>query len=205
MNCHMPYTSYGLLKASRSHAIESPSVATTLQVGRPNGCNMCHLDKSLGWTADYLKRWYDISSPELPLDEKELCFTVLSALKGNAIQRALAAWALGWPEAQQASSTDWAIPFLGFLLQDNYHAVRFIADRTLQSIQGKNTVPYDTLAEKADRDKAARSIVQDWLRNKEARPTTGDSYLINKQGQPMIGAIDKLLKQRDTQEIVISE
>ena len=205
MNCHMPYTSYGLLKASRSHAIESPSVTTTLQVGRPNGCNMCHLDKSLGWTADYLKRWYDISSPELPLDEKELCFTVLSALKGNAIQRALAAWALGWPEAQQASSTDWAIPFLGFLLQDNYHAVRFIADRTLQSIQGKNTVQYDTLAEKSDRDKAARSIVQDWLRNKEARPTTGDSYLIDKQGRPMIGVIDKLLKQRDTQEIVISE
>jgi hypothetical protein len=29
--------------------------------------------------------------------------------------------------------------------------------------------------------------------------------LIDKQGRPMIGAIDKLLKQRDTQEIVISE
>jgi len=205
MNCHMPYTTYGLLKASRSHAIESPSVATTLEVGRPNGCNMCHLDKSLGWTADYLKQWYDISSPELPEDEREICFTILSALKGNAIQRALAAWALGWPEAQKVSTTDWSIPFLGFLLQDNYHAVRFIADRSLRSLSEPMEIQYDSLATKADRDQAARAIVQQWLRNKENRPTTGEPYLINPLGQPMIGAINQLLKQRDTQEIVIGE
>ncbi len=205
MNCHMPYTTYGLLKASRSHAIESPSVATTLEVGRPNGCNMCHLDKSLGWTADYLKKWYDVSSPELPKDEQELCFTVLSALKGNAIQRALAAWALGWPAAQKASTTDWATPFLGFLLQDNYHAVRFIADRSLRSLHAPREIEYNSLATKPDRDRAARAIVQQWLRDKQNRPTTGESYLIDSSGQPKIGAINQLLKQRDTQEIVIGE
>ena len=205
MNCHMPYTTYGLLKASRNHSIEIPSVATTFEVGRPNGCNMCHLDKSLGWTADYLKRWYGIESPELPPDEKDICFTVLAVLKGNAVQRALAGWALGWPAAQQASSTDWAIPFLGFLLQDNYHAVRFIADRTLASLQGNKKEQYDSLAAKKERDQASRNIVQKWLRNKDDRPTVGSSYLINETGEPMIDEINRLLKQRDTQEIVIGE
>jgi len=205
MNCHMPYTTYGLLKASRNHAIEVPSVTTTLEVGRPNGCNMCHLDKSLGWTANYLKQWYGIESPELPEDEKEICFTILAALKGNAVQRALAAWALGWPEAQQASSTDWAVPFLGFLLQDNYHAVRFIADRSLKRLQGNEQTQYDSLAEKKERDQSARRIVQKWLRDKANRPTVGEIFLINDQGQPLIGEINRLLKQRDLQEIVIGE
>ena len=51
-NCHMPYTSYGLLKALRSHRIDVPSANATVAAGRPNACNLCHLDKSLGWTAD---------------------------------------------------------------------------------------------------------------------------------------------------------
>src|SRR6185295_6427808 len=35
-NCHMPYTSYGLLRALRSHRISSPTAAATVQTGRPN-------------------------------------------------------------------------------------------------------------------------------------------------------------------------
>ena len=44
-NCHMPHTTYGLLKAIRSHTIDSPNVAVDLETGRPNACNLCHLDK----------------------------------------------------------------------------------------------------------------------------------------------------------------
>src|SRR5262249_13931342 len=54
-NCHMPYTSYGLLRALRSHQISSPTVAVTVRSGRPNACNLCHLDKTLAWTAQYLE------------------------------------------------------------------------------------------------------------------------------------------------------
>ena len=53
-NCHMPYTTYGLLKTIRSHTIGSPSVAETLNAGRPNACNLCHVDKTLRWTSDAL-------------------------------------------------------------------------------------------------------------------------------------------------------
>ena len=55
-NCHMPFTTYGLLKTIRSHQISSPSVQSTLATGRPNACNLCHLDKTLAWTAQYLER-----------------------------------------------------------------------------------------------------------------------------------------------------
>ena len=27
-------------------------------VGRPNACNLCHLDRTLGWTEQHLVRWY---------------------------------------------------------------------------------------------------------------------------------------------------
>ena len=55
-NCHMPYTTYGLLKTIRSHTVSSPSVAESLESGRPNACNLCHLDKPLSWTAAALQQ-----------------------------------------------------------------------------------------------------------------------------------------------------
>jgi hypothetical protein len=55
-NCHMPFTTYGLLKTIRSHTISSPSVAESVDSGRPNACNLCHLDKSLAWTEAALAR-----------------------------------------------------------------------------------------------------------------------------------------------------
>ena len=52
----MPFTTYGLLKTIRSHQISNPSVQATLETGRPNACNLCHLDKTLEWTANALTR-----------------------------------------------------------------------------------------------------------------------------------------------------
>ena len=51
----------------RSAATRSavPSVQATLETGRPNACNLCHLDKTLAWTAEYLERWYRIPRPAL--------------------------------------------------------------------------------------------------------------------------------------------
>ena len=205
MNCHMPYTSYGLLKAARSHTIESPSVATTLEYGRPNGCNQCHLEETLGWTADHLSKWYGIESPELPEEDRVISYTILSALKGNAIQRALAAWSIGWSEAHKASTTDWVVPFIGFLLHDDYHAVRFIAARSLRSIPGYDNSLYDSLAPKAERDQAAKIIYRQWVSQPENNQTTGPELLISRPGQVMEKQIVDFLKQRDTSVIFIAE
>ena len=50
-NCHMPQTTYGLLRAMRSHQITIPRVQDDVDAGRPNACNLCHLDRTLAWTA----------------------------------------------------------------------------------------------------------------------------------------------------------
>lgn len=55
-NCHMPHTSYALFKGIRSHRIDSPSAANEVRTGRPNACNLCHLDRTLEWTADKLEK-----------------------------------------------------------------------------------------------------------------------------------------------------
>jgi hypothetical protein len=133
-NCHMPYTSYGLLKALRSHRIDVPSVATTLDSGRPNGCNLCHLDKSVGWTARQLQQWYGIASPSLKEDEADIPLSLLLGLRGDAGQRALVAWALGWTPAKAASHGAFTSALLDVLIDDSYDAVRYLALRALRSL-----------------------------------------------------------------------
>ncbi len=136
-NCHMPYTTYGLLKAIRSHQISSPSVEESLSVGRPNACNQCHLDKTLPWTADALKKWYQLDSPrKFTPDQRKYAATLLWCLTGDAGQRALATWTLGWRPALEASRHDWAVPVLGQLLDDPYDAVRYLAHRSLGAQSG---------------------------------------------------------------------
>src|SRR5262249_44875527 len=84
-NCHMPYTTYGLLKAVRGHEIGNPRVlASGPGSGRPNACNLCHLDRSLGWTADHLARWYGAASPELSADDRRIAAAARRALAGDA-------------------------------------------------------------------------------------------------------------------------
>ena len=121
-NCHMPHTAYGLLKAIRNHTISIPDLKLDLAADRPNACNQCHLDKTLKWTADHLKEWYSIDEPELDDEQSEIAASILWLLKGNAANRALAAWAMGWSDAQAASGNDWQSIYLAQLLNDPYLA-----------------------------------------------------------------------------------
>ena len=66
----MPHTTYGLLKAIRSHTISSPDVKRDLMARRPNACNLCHLDKTLDWTSQKMGAWYDSDTPELSEERK---------------------------------------------------------------------------------------------------------------------------------------
>jgi len=53
LDCHMPRLVMGIDRYVRSHRISSPTDPAMLgQV--PNACNLCHLDRSLGWTLDAL-------------------------------------------------------------------------------------------------------------------------------------------------------
>jgi len=156
-DCHMPYTSYGLLKAIRSHQVSSPSVAESLDVGRPNACNACHLDRPLGWTADWLDQWYGQTPP--PFARTTTPAVVEWAVAGDAAQRALAAWYLGWEAAKEAAGDDWQAPVLADLLDDPYAAVRFVAQRSLRGLPGFGDFAYDFVAPAADRAEARRAAL----------------------------------------------
>jgi Cytochrome c554 and c-prime len=145
-NCHMPHTSWGLLKGMRTHRIGSPSVQETLQTGRPNACTLCHLDQSLSWTARMLSGRFGVESPSADLlaaKEHSLAAGVALALLGDAGQRALIAAAMGRPETQRTAGQVWLPAVLGVLMDDPYDAVRYAAGRSLRSLEGFDGLEYD--------------------------------------------------------------
>lgn len=136
VNCHMPHTVYGLTKAIRSHQISTPSVEETDVHGRLNACNACHLDRNLAWTAAQLQAGWGLASSPIENHDPTRAAAVEHLVRGDAGQRALAAWAFGWGPAQKASGFDWMAPLLVRTLADDYAAVRWVALRSLRSLPG---------------------------------------------------------------------
>ncbi len=205
-NCHMPHTTYGLLKAIRSHQISSPTVTESLQAGRPNACNQCHLDRTLQWTADNLAEWYNIESPELNEAEQTVAASVLWALRGDAGQRALVAWSFGWDSATDASGNDWIAPFLANLMRDRYEAVRYIAGRSLKRIPNYASIEYDFLGEPEHFQQIEDEILASW-RNAIRETPPGDSrqLLIDLNGDLNNEEFRRHLLQRDERPVNLQE
>lgn len=143
LNCHMPYTTYGLLKAIRSHTISSPSVQESVHYGRPNACNQCHLDKTFAWTAEHLQSKWGVEPPKLKARQETVPASLIWLYAGDASQRALAAWSLGWEHARAASGESWLARPLIDRLNDEYDAVRFIAFRSLRRDPRYKDFEYD--------------------------------------------------------------
>ena len=204
-NCHMPYTSYGLLKAIRSHTVSSPSVAETVDAGRPNACNLCHLDKTLAWTGAALQAWYGTPPPALTDDETAVAAGLLWAMRGDAGQRALAAWAFGWAPAQAASGTSWMAPHLAELLNDPYEAVRYVAYRALRTLPGYAGVDYDYVAGRQERVAAALPILQAWRNGPLARRRREPELLVDAEGRLRIDEFRRILLQRDNRPLFLRE
>lgn len=203
-NCHMPHTTFGLMKAMRSHTITSPSVAAELATGRPNACNLCHLDRTLQWTAERLQAFYGGPSVALDPDQTEVAAGVRWLLTGDAGQRALAAWSFGWAEAQQTAGTDWLAPYLARLLDDPYYVVRFGAARSLRSLPGGTPAlaGYDFLADRsATRDYGER-VQRAW--QGEYRGVARPPLLLDAQG--IVGeSFARLYARRDDRPVYLSE
>ena len=202
-NCHMPHTSYGLLKSIRSHQISSPDVTVTKKTGRPNACNLCHLDKTLAWTGRHLFDWYSIKQPALTADDKSIAASLLWLLKGDAGQRALVACAMQWSPARKIAGTDWMAPFLAELLDDPYDAVRYVAGRSLKSLNGFGSLDYDFVSLKPQRRAARRKAVALWTRRRKLK--FGSGLLIDSNGDLERATIDRLLRERDDRRVNLRE
>ena len=201
----MPYTSYGLLKAIRSHTISSPSVAESVETGRPNACNLCHVDRTLAWTGAALREWYDLPAPPLGDEERTVAAALLWAMRGDAGQRALAAFALGWAPAQAASGTSWMAPYLAELLNDPYEAVRYIAYRSLRTVPGYSGFEYDYVADRQARVAAALPVLRSWQESALPRAQRDPALLVDADGQLMIERMMGILRQRDNRPLFLRE
>lgn len=207
-DCHMPHTTYGLLKGIRSHQVSSPSVTASIETGRPNACNQCHLDRTLAWSAKWLEEWYGIAPPELSQEQREVAASILWATKGDAGQRALMAWSYGWEEARKASGTEWMTPFLGLMLFDPYHAVRYIAQRGMQKQTGFEHLMsgYDFARSIGECNEVAQRIFAAWSNGASSPYRRKDpELLVTPAGELRTYDFTVLLKDRDERPVVLNE
>ena len=202
----MPHTSYGLLKAIRSHQISNPDTEVDLATGRMNACNLCHLDKTLGWTAEHLHSWYGIDVPELSEEQKSISSAILNLLTGDAGQRAIAAWHMGWPEAQEISGTEWIAPQLAVLLKDPYDAVRYIANRSLTSLPGYEQWSFDFLTSPQKREEASDRAIAIWESLPESDQAGPRASVLRDAGGHLEAEVQqRLLKRRSDREVYLRE
>ena len=208
-NCHMPHTTYGVLKAIRSHQISSPRISDELATGRPNACNLCHLDRPLAWTADRLVEWYRQPAPSMPGGSTEVAHALRLALSGDAGQRVLIAWHLSWRPALEISGTNWIPPVLGQLLDDPYAAIRCVAERSLRAISAAAPGDYDFAKDPRTRPPVREAVWTSWraslpLATPSKEPDRG--LLLNPDDlASQRTAFDAWLRQRNDRPIRLRE
>jgi predicted CXXCH cytochrome family protein len=168
LGCHMPKTTYALLKTIRSHRIDSPDVSAAAWSERPNACNLCHLDRRQSWAAAQLHDWYGQTPIPAPqdsassFDSESLGAGAEWLLAGDAGERAIAAAALGSAEGHATTGTAWEAPLLARALDDPYAAVRIVAYRSLRTLPGFQDLAYDPIAPPALRSRAAETVLRRW-------------------------------------------
>jgi predicted CXXCH cytochrome family protein len=206
-NCHMPNTSYALSTAMRSHRIDSPDAQRSADTGRPDACNLCHLNQTLAWTSKYLTKWYGQKPATLSEEQQTIPASLLWLLRGDAIQRAVTAWHFGWPAALTASGNDWQMPFLTQLLTDNYDQVRFIAHRALRSFPGytPDEFPYDFLAADDKRAADQAAALRKWAKDNPPGSKLHTRILELTAQEPLALFLRRLTESRDDTPILIPE
>ena len=211
LNCHMAFSAYGLLKVERSHLVNSPDTAVDLATGRPNACNLCHLDKPLGWTADALHEWYGTPKPAFDPEQAGVAVGVRNLLTGDAQQRVLIAQAMGWEAAREASGDDWMAPYLAHLMGDPYDVIRYISHRSLSRQAAYQGVAFDFLADEAARDAVRAAVRATWEGLAAGRADTGTgrgadpAVLLDAAGALIQDVFDALAARRDDRPVNLQE
>ena len=195
------------MKAMRSHTVTSPHGAESLPpVNRPNACNLCHLDKTLAWTAQQLHHRYGHSLPVLPEDHQSIAAAIVWALKGDAGLRAVLAWNLGWDAARETSGDSWMPPVLSLLMQDPYDVIRTNAHRSLRKIEGFSDFQYDFLGLPGDRVRSSQHVMEIWSQQPRSdKRDDWETLLLDQEGNVREAIFQRLLRQRDNRPVVLEE
>ncbi len=216
MNCHMPHSSFALLRGIRSHRIDNPTVVPFGQNVRLNACNLCHLDKTQAWTSGFLAEWYGTQSPTLSPDDQSVAASVLWLLKGDGGQRSLSVWHFGWPEAQAVAGTSWMMPFLTAVMSDPYSSVRYNAWSAIRALNSISPADVEAVTKDlfddltGDRARISNTLLLDWTRHAIASGVVIPEPLLGNPNNLANGPFSEprlreLLKQRDDRPMVIVE
>jgi hypothetical protein len=205
-NCHMPKTTFGLLHAMRSHQVSSPNVNESVEFGRPDACNLCHLDKTLAWTGEKLRDWYNQPMLQLAEDDQKVAASVKWMIKGDAAQRALLTWGMGWKPAQDVSGRDWLYPYLIYTLTDSYAAIRFEAWKALQTLPDFSDFRFNYIAEDRSLTEQAGGALAKWIR--EARKPNARfpaETILEPDGRFQKEIFQRLRNERDDKPVLLVE
>jgi hypothetical protein len=205
-NCHMPHTTYALLKAIRSHQISSPDARRSLDHGVPNACNLCHLDRPLAWTQDHLAEWYGHERRPLPEEHRAVSAATLWLLRGHAAQRAITAWHFGWEPAQRTAGAAAGAPLLAPLLADSYGVVRQIAFRSLKTLPGFARFEFDFLAPPAELRRRRAAVLEHWRAQAAGRTNAPRPELLQTpDGDADVARMMELWRAQDARSVTVKE
>lgn len=156
---------------------------------------------------EYQEEWYNKAPPDLSDDERKTAASILWALRGDAGQRALMAWSMGWEPARQVSGSEWMVPFLTALMMDPYHAVRFNAQRSLRAYSEFAEVTTDSVtgATKKEQWDMVKRILPHWERTFPKRSEGVPRLLILPDGTIDRDHFKRFTEQRNNQDPVLFE
>jgi predicted CXXCH cytochrome family protein len=206
-NCHMPRQVYSLMATHRSHRIESPTLEGSLRTGKPHACNLCHLDRSLGWTRDQLAHWPGATRrpAQLSDDEEKVAASVLYLMQSDARTRVVVAGAFADPAAHRASGTDWFGSLLTrAMVEERFPAVRYLAHQGLKAVHGEGGAGlFDFLGRPADRERQLRALRDRFDATPVARPLP---FLpLTPIGLPDDAVLRRLRERRIDPDLTINE
>jgi hypothetical protein len=212
----MPRAVYGILTIHRSHRIESPDPRRDGETGRPHACTTCHLDRSLIWSAREMRRiWGDkYAPPAFRADGAavDLPDAVASLLGGDAVQRAVYAWAAGRADAVPAAPDRAPIrAALAVTLADAYPSVRRLAQESLLGLERELALGHDRQLlelpiEAEGRQAAARAVLEQIARLAPRRLNPpAEPGILTTEFAPRMEAIQALLALQDDRVIWIGE
>lgn len=205
VNCHMPRTAYALFDAIRNHEIAVPNLKASAVHGVPNACNLCHLDQTLAWTDRWMVEWYGSKSVFLTTEQKETAAGPLWLLKGDAAQRAIAAWHFGWTSAIEASSLgkdDWATTLLAPVLADPYAVVRYITARSIRQL-GRE-LEFDFMQPPNERQRVIEKLSAEPAKYERA-PSRYRTLILDEAGEIDRMRLRQMVRQRNDRPVTISE
>lgn len=220
LDCHMPRMVYGILSIHRSHQVEVPDPARDGGGGRPHACTMCHVDKTLQWSAQEMNRLWGRGSAKYAAPTSrpdgvglDVPDALASLLSGDAVQRAVYAAALGRPGLAVAADAgaDLRVALIATLF-DAYPSVRWLAWQSLRQLEAAAAAPlrssidaFDHLAERSKRELHGRQLFVTFAQHAAARFRPGPSPYLNPDFSPNMDALVPLLRLQSHRVISIGE